>query len=81
MKFGTVAMKEKIAAFRLLRVIQADANAFESQSHAACVSQSQELEFTSELGIRKSNALFLLFFNFSLLPHHFSLHCTICLSL
>lgn len=62
MKFGTVATKEKIAARRLLRAIQADANAFKSQSHTACVSQSQELEFTSELGIRKSNAFFLLFF-------------------
>lgn len=46
-KFGTVAMKEKIAACRLLGAIQADANAFKSQSHAACVSESQELEFTS----------------------------------
>lgn len=80
-KFGTVAMKEKVAACRLLWAIQADANAFKSQSHAAWVSQSQELEFTSELGIRKSNALFLLFFQLSLLPHHFSLHRTICLSL
>lgn len=61
MKFGTLAVKEKIAACWLLGAIQADANAFKSQSHAACVSQSQELEFTSKLGIRKSYALFLLF--------------------
>lgn len=62
MKFGMVATKEKIAARRLLRAIQADANAFKSQSHTACVSQSRELEFTSERGIRKSNAFFRLFF-------------------